>query len=157
MDEGALREEVVKLLRGAQAHVSLEYAIDDLSLEWCTQSPPGLHSVWQLLEHMRVTQEDILRYTLDPAWESPKWPDEYWPENLSFLPRETWQATRIGFERDLNSAVTLTQEAPLTAPIPHGEGRTYLRQLLLIADHNAYHLGQIVNVRKMLGQWGNSR
>ena len=154
MDEGALREEVVKLLRGAQAHVSVEHAIHDLSLEWCTQSPPGLHSVWQLLEHMRVTQEDILRYTLDPEWESPEWPDDYWPENLSFLPVATWQATRTGFEEDLESAVQLAREADLTAPIPHGEGRTYVRQLLLIADHNAYHLGQIVDIRKMLGQWG---
>ena len=152
MDE-TLREEVVKLLRGAQAHVTLEYALEDLSPEWRAHRHPGLHSIWQLLEHMRVAQEDILRYTEDPTWTSPAWPDEYWSETVSFLPEETWQKTRAGFERGLDEAVALAQSADLISSIPHGEGRTYLRQLLLIADHNAYHLGQIVAVRKMLGQW----
>ena len=153
MDDAALREEVVKLLRGAQAHVTLDYALEGLSPEWRAHRQPGLHSIWQLLEHMRVAQEDILRYTLDPGWTSPAWPDGYWPENLSFLPEETWQKTRQGFQSDLDDAAQLAQEVDLTSSIPHGEGRTYLRQLLLIADHNAYHLGQIVVVRKMLGQW----
>lgn len=153
MDEGALREEVIKLLRGAQAHITLEHALKDISPEWRAHRQPGLHSIWQLLEHMRVAQEDILRYTLHPEWTSPEWPDDYWPENLSFLSEEVWTKTRTGFEKDLDEAVRLAQEADLTSSIPHGEGRTYLRQLLLIADHNAYHLGQIVAIRKMLGQW----
>ncbi len=157
MSDETLREEVIKLLRGAQAHVTLEHALEDLKPEWRAHRHPGLHSIWQLLEHTRVAQEDILRYTTDPAWTSPEWPGEYWPENLSFLPEETWQETRRGFESGLDEAVALAQDAEripdLTASIPHGEGRTYLRQLLLIADHNAYHLGQIVAVRKMLGQW----
>ena len=153
MNGETLREEVIKLLRGAQAHVTVEYALEDLSPEWRSHRQAGLHSIWQLLEHMRVAQEDILRYTTDPEWESPEWPNEYWSQNLSFLPEETWQKTRSGFERGVDEAVTLAREADLSASIPHGEGRTYLRQLLLIADHNAYHLGQIVAIRKLLGQW----
>ena len=153
MDERALREEVVKLLRGAQAHVTLESALEGLGGEWRAHRHPGLHSIWQLLEHMRVAQEDILRYTTDPDWTSPDWPDEYWPENVSFLSEQTWTETLAGFEKDLNRAIELAQEAELTSSIPHSKGHTYLRQLLLIADHNAYHLGQIVAIRKMLGQW----
>ena len=151
--DSAVREEVVKLLRGAQAHVTLEYALEGLGPEWRAHHPPGLHSVWQLLEHMRVAQEDILRYTLDAAWISPAWPEEYWPDAPLFLSEETWRETRAGFEGDLERAVQLAQTADLTSSIPHGEGRTVLRQLLLIADHNAYHLGQIVVARKLLGQW----
>ena len=155
MNDAALREEVVKLLRGAQAHVTLEHALEDLGPEWRAHHHPGFHSIWQLLEHMRVAQEDILRYTTDPDWQSPEWPDEYWPENLFALSEETWQQTRSGFEQDLEWAISLAREADLTKSIPHGEGRTYLRQLLLIADHNAYHLGQIVAVRRLLGQWSS--
>ena len=103
---------------------------------------------------MRLAQEDILRYTLDPAWKSPAWPEGYWPAQPD--PRDDeWNASVSVFEADLQHVVALTRDASrdLTAAIPHGEGRTYLRQILLVADHNAYHLGQIVQTRKLLGAW----
>ena len=111
--------------------------------------------MWQLLEHIRITQEDILRYTLDPNWHSPAWPEGYWPENRSDLSDEAWQGACLEYERDLRGLIALAQNPAyeLTAEIPHGEGRTYLRQLLLVADHSAYHTGQIVSLRRTLGDW----
>jgi hypothetical protein len=104
---------------------------------------------------MRVAQEDILRYTLDPNWTSPAFPTGYWPAAESPPTDSEWEASRTAFRRDLDEVCALARdpERDLTATIPHGEGRTYLRQVLLVADHNAYHLGQIVLTRKLLGAW----
>lgn len=155
MDEKVLREGLVELLEGGHAHVTLEKALAGLDPKHRGARPgTGLHSVWEELEHMRIAQEDILRYTLDPAWESPDWPSGYWPKRES--PTEAqWDSTVARFQADLEEVSSLVREAgrDLTAPIPHGEGRTYLRQVLLVADHNAYHLGQIVQTRKLLGSW----
>ncbi len=104
---------------------------------------------------MRIAQEDILRYTLSAQWESPKWPEGYWPNPKTKLNAAVWDSAVKGFFADLGELKALVQnrEIDLTAEIPHGEGRTYLREVLLAADHNAYHTGQIVMVRKMLGDW----
>ena len=151
----SLRRAVVELLQRGGAHARLEDVLSGLRPEWRTHRPPGAHSIWQLMEHIRITQEDILHYTLDASWRSPVWPEGYWPENPSDLPESTWQNTCSGYERDLQKLVALAQNPAydLTAEIPHGEGRTYLRQLLLVADHAAYHTGQIVSLRRTLGDW----
>ncbi len=151
----SLRETVVELLQGGAAHVRLGDALSGLRPEWRTHRPPGLHSVWQLLEHIRITQEDILRYTLDSDWRSPSWPEGYWPENPSDLPEGVWQDTYLRYERDLQELVALARNPAyeLAAEIPHGDGRSYLRQLLLVADHAAYHTAQIVSLRRALGDW----
>ena len=150
-----LRQAVAGLLEGGGAHVTLEDALSGLEPEWRTHRPPGLHSVWQLLAHLRIVQEDLLRYTLDPTWTSPDWPDETWPENPSDLPEALWQETLAAYRRDLSELVALAQNPAytLTDELPHGEGRTYLRQLLLAADHAAYHVGQIVSLRRARGDW----
>ncbi len=155
MTADALRLTVLELLRGKQAHASLEDALSGLLPEWRTHHPPGLHSIWQLVEHIRITQEDIVRYTLDPQWRSPPWPEGYWPENHSDLAEATWQATLAGYRGTLQELEALAQDPTrdLTAELPHGEGRTYLRQLLLAADHTAYHTGQIISLRRALGDW----
>jgi hypothetical protein len=103
---------------------------------------------------MRIAQEDILRYTLDKNWKSPKWPEEHWPDNNKFTDG-LWNESVNNFFSDMDELLQLTQnsEIDLTAEIPHGEGRTYLRELLLVIDHNAYHCGQIVLVRKLLNDW----
>ncbi len=103
---------------------------------------------------MRIAQEDILRYTLAPGWRSPKWPEGYWPRTKRPTPAE-WKASVAGFGRDLDEVIALARDPKrdLTARIPHGEGRSYLRQVLLVADHNAYHLAQIVTARRLLGDW----
>jgi hypothetical protein len=102
---------------------------------------------------MRIAQEDILRYAVDPEWESPEWPDGYWPE-VETPTEKQWARSLEAFQRDLEGVKTLVRDTgDLTAEIPHGEGRTYLREVLLVADHNAYHLGQVVDIRRVLGAW----
>ena len=156
MDDSVLREQLVELLRGGEAHVKADAALADVNPQFRNvRPPPEVHSVWEELEHMRIAQQDILRYTLDSSWASPKWPDGYWPTSTDKVTDEMWQASVDGFFADLKELETLVRDTSvdLTAKIPHGEWRTYLRQILLVADHNAYHLGQIVQTRKLLGDW----
>ena len=156
MDDAILRETLVELLRGRQAHVGVRQAIEGLKPELRHVRPQdGEHSVWEDFEHMRIAQEDILRYTLDDAWQSPEWPRGYWPPPADRIADEMWEASVAAFFADLEEVIKLVSDTAidLTASIPHGEGKTYLREVFLVADHNAYHLGQIVQTRKLLGDW----
>lgn len=156
MNDLVLRKELVELLKGGQAHVTIEMALVRLDPRLRNVRPKGgPHSVWEVLEHLRIAQNDILRYTLDASWVSPQWPNGYWPADPQSFSDETWSATVSGFSADFERVITLIQDpaVDLTAEIPHGEGRTYLREILLVADHNAYHIGQIVQIRKALGNW----
>ena len=156
MDESVLREQLVELLRGGEAHVKTDAALANVDPQFRSVRPPAeVHSVWEELEHMRIAQQDILRYTLDASWTSPEWPEGYWPAKAESVTDEMWQASLDGFLADLDELVGLVRDSAvdLTAKIPHGDWRTYLRQILLMADHNAYHLGQIVQARKLLGDW----
>ena len=156
MDDAVLRESLVELLRGKQAHVSLRQAIEGLEPQLRNARPQaGVHSVWEDLEHIRIAQEDILRYTLDAAWQSPEWPGGYWPPPTDRITDEIWDTSVNAFFADLEEVIALVSDTriDLTASIPHGEGKTYLREVFLVADHNAYHVGQIVQTRKLLGDW----
>lgn len=156
MDDPRLRRDLLELLAGRSAHVSPEQAFARLPPRRRAARPPkGGHSVWELLEHLRIAQEDILRYTLEPGWRSPNWPEGYWPE-VEVPTEGQWRASLAAFRRDLEAVRDLVRDPSrdLTAEIPHGEGRSYLREVLLVADHNAYHLGQVVEVRRQLGAWG---
>jgi uncharacterized damage-inducible protein DinB len=156
MDDTVVREQLVGLLKGGEAHVKTEAALNGVSAKFRSVRPaPGVHSVWEELEHMRLAQEDILRYTLDASWKSPDWPEGYWPPENQTATDEMWRASVDGFFSDLEelAAVVRDPKVDLTSKLPHGEWRTYLRQVLLVADHNAYHLGQIVQARKLLGDW----
>ena len=155
MDERRLRADLVELLKGGSAHVTWERALDGLAPELRAASPgPGLHTIWELVEHVRIAQEDILRYTLDARWKSPAWPSGYWPRVKR--PTEVrWRKSVEGFGRDLEAVLALVRDpgVDLTAPIPHGGGHSPLREALLVADHNAHHLGQVVQARRLLGAW----
>jgi len=156
MDDSVLRKNLVDLLRGGHAYVTPEKALAEVKAEVRNaRAADGLHSVWEELEHIRIAQEDILKYTLDPSWKSPKWPEGYWPAQADTATEEKWSDSVARFLADREKVIALIEDSSvdLTAKIPHGEGRTYLRQVLLIADHNAYHLGQIVQTRKALGDW----
>jgi uncharacterized damage-inducible protein DinB len=156
MDDSVLREQLAELMRGGEAHVKADAALANVDPQFRNVRPPAdVHSVWEELEHMRIAQQDILRYTLDASWTSPEWPDGYWPANAENVTDEIWQASLDGFFADREELITLVQDSTvdLTAKIPHGDWRTYLRQILLVAEHNAYHLGQIVQTRKLLGDW----
>ena len=155
MHEENLRKSLADFLNKALAHAAVKDAINNIKPELRNVQPQkGIHSVWEEFEHMRITQEDILRYTLDSNWKSPKWPDEYWPDNEKFNDK-AWNDSVKKFFSDLDEVIKLTKNSKidLTSEIPHGEGRTYLRELLLIIDHNAYHCGQIILVRKFLNDW----
>jgi len=158
MNDNVLREQLVKLLRGGEAHVKYREALEGVSAKHRNTRPsPESHSVWEELEHLRIAQEDILRYTLDANWKSPKWPEGYWPKlGTPEITDHMWTDSVNGFFSDLEEMVDLVNNDAydLTATFPHGEFRTYLRQILLVADHNAYHIGQIVQTRKILGDWG---
>jgi hypothetical protein len=158
MDEAqsVLRQGLVDLLTRDQAHVGPRKALAGVRPENRHRRPrPGEHSVWEQLEHLRLAQEDILRYTLDPGWTSPEWPSGYWPPPNAEPSEEAWTASVAAFLAGIDEAAALVRDPAreLTARLPHGEGRTYLRQVLLIADHNAYHLGQLVATRKALDDW----
>jgi hypothetical protein len=158
MNDTTFRENLVELLRGGSAHVGVADALKGVKPETRSARPvPGARSVWDELEHMRLAQEDILRYTLDPAWVSPPWPEGHWPIGEGEVSDEAWESSVTRFLAELDEVVALARDTgcDLTAEIPHGEGRTYMRQILLVADHNAYHLGQIVQLRKALGDWGS--
>ncbi len=152
--QAQLRKELVELLRGGHAHVGCEKAFAGIPPEHRTASPgPSHHSLWELLEHMRLAQEDILRYALDPRWKSPKWPEGYWPKAQPTGAQ--WKASLAAFHGDLHAEVALVEDRSrdLLALLPHGEGRSSLRQVLLVADHNAHHQGQVVSARRLLGNW----
>ena len=155
MDDGALRRNLVELLEGGSAHVALRRALDGIAPEARGARPAGATTtIWHELEHMRIAQEDILRYTLDASWRSPDWPSGYWPGDGP--PDDAaWEESLRRFFSDLDEVVALVEDGgrDLTAEVPHGEGRIYLRQVLLVADHHAYHIGQIVMLRKLLGDW----
>lgn len=157
MNDSILREHLVNLLRGGQAHVTVQQALNDLKPASRNVRPVnGEHSVWEDWEHVRLAQEDILRYTIDASWVSPPFPDGYWPKATEQVTEEMWAKSVAAFFADLEEVINLAQnlDIDLTAEIPHGEGgHTYLREILLVADHNAYHLGQIVQTRKALGEW----
>ena len=156
MNDKNLRKNMVDLLIGKGAHVSVDAALKNLKPELRNVRPDNnSHSVWELFEHMRIAQEDILRYTLDSSWESPSWPDDYWPDYELELTDDIWNNSVKSFKEDLDELVELANNTKidLTSEIPHGEGRTYLRELLLVGDHNAYHTGQIALVRKALNNW----
>jgi uncharacterized damage-inducible protein DinB len=156
MDESVFRAQLVSLLQGGEAHVKAEAALADIDPQFRNVRPTAdVHSIWEELEHLRIAQEDILRFTIDSSWESPKWPDGYWPGENQQVTDEMWEASVEAFMADLEEVTKIAREPnlDLTAKIPHGQGQTYLRQILLVADHNAYHLGQIVQVRKLMGDW----
>lgn len=156
MDDSVLRAQLIALLQGGEAHVKAESALANVGSQVRSVRPAAdVHSVWEELEHLRIAQEDILRFTVNHSWKSPKWPDGYWPVVTEKVTDEMWEQALGGFFKDLEEMIDLVRNVSfdLTAKIPHGEGQTYLREILLVADHNAYHLGQIVQARKLLGDW----
>lgn len=156
MNDKNLRENLIELINGGSAHLTFEEAINQVNPEIRNFRPdPGLHSIYEELEHMRIAQEDIYRYTIEKGWVSPSWPEGYWPDKNDDISDEEWQSTIDRFKKDLDGLIQLIrdEDLDLTSVIPHGQGRTYLREILLVADHNAYHLGKIVDIRKTLGDW----
>ena len=148
-----LRKHVLNLLRMEGAHLTFDDAVAGLPAALRGLKPPGApHTPWQLLEHLRIAQWDILDFSRNPAYQEMKFPDDYWPKTEAPPDAAAWDKSVEQFRRDLKAMEDLISDAGanLTAPIPHGQGQTLLREALLVADHNSYHLGQLVLVRKLL-------
>ena len=155
MSDTAVREHLVGLLSGRGAHVPFEQAVADVPEELRGVIPDGAaSSLWQQLEHVRIAQWDILEFSRDPDHVSPEYPDGYWPDTVA-PPAAAWQRSIDAFLADGAAMVKLVSdpEADLYTPFPHGTGQTLLREALVVADHNAYHVGQIVLLRRLLGCW----
>jgi len=155
-NDRALREHVLYLLGEGGAHLSFDDAIKGLPAERRSEKPSGMdHSVWDLVEHIRIAQADILEFSRDRKHKSPEWPEGYWPANNKPPTTAQWNASIKNVRADLKAMQGLVKNpnTDLFAKIPWGDGQTILREALLIADHNAYHVAQIVDVRKLLGVW----
>ncbi len=151
-----LREHLMNLLTGGGAHLHIDDAVRDFPAALRGTRPAGLpHTAWQLLEHLRIAQWDILEFSCSAKHVSPEFPDGYWPKTEAPPDESAWQKSLADFRRDLREMIALVNNprTDLYARIPHGDGQTILREALLVADHNAYHLGQIVDLRRALGAW----
>lgn len=154
--DASLRQHVLDLLTGGHAHADFESAIRDIAPAQRGKRPQGAaHSPWEVLEHMRIAQWDILEFSRDPGHQSPDWPGGYWPATPAPPDDKAWDKSVRAFRRDLKAIGDLVKNpaTDLFAPIPHGSGQTVLREVLLVADHNAYHLGELVLLRRLLGAW----
>jgi len=154
--EQSLRQHVLYLLAGGGAHAKFDDVIQGLPAKLRGKKPAKYpHSPWMLLEHMRLAQWDILEFSRNPKHVSPDWPKGYWPELEAPASASAWNKSIKQFRADLQAmqALVADSKTDLFARIPWGDGQTILREALLVADHNAYHLGQLVDVRRMLGAW----
>lgn len=149
-----LRAQLVKLLDSEDAHVGFDAAVDGLPAKLRGVRPIGFeHSAWEVLEHLRLAQHDILSFCVDREYHEMKWPDQYWPPSGAPPDDHAWDASIAAFRRDRDALKKLAREADLFAKVPNGDAQTFLRELLLAADHAAYHVGQLVDVRRALGAW----
>jgi len=157
MSDQALRDQLVRVLDWEEAHVGFDKAIEGLPAEQRGVRAPGFeHSVWELVEHVRIAQEDILDFCVNPKYvHTMKWPDDYWPTHPAPPNAAAWDDSIASFKREREKLKQLTRETKdLYALVPTGKGQqTYLRGLLLVVDHNTYHVGQIVAVRRAIGAW----
>jgi hypothetical protein len=150
----SLRDQLLDLLNGGQAHATFDAAMGDWPVQLAGAKIANFpHTAWMLLEHMRMAQWDILEFSRNPKYISPKWPEEYWPTVEAPRDEKAWKASMAAFKKGLRSMAQLVgnRKTDLFARIPWGDEQTILREALLVADHNAYHLGQLVMLRKSIG------
>jgi len=154
--DAALRKQLVALLSGSEAHADLEAAVKNLPADLRGKRPEnGEHSPWEILEHLRIAQWDILDFSRNPKYKTMQWPEDYWPKSPAPPSDKAWHASIKAFREDLKAICDLVSDpaTDLYAKIPHGDGQTILRQALLTSDHNSYHIGQLILTRKLLGAW----
>ena len=152
----ALREHLLELLKGGGAHAKFGDAVADLPDDLRGKKVEGLpYTFWMVLEHMRIAQWDILDFSVNPKYKAMKWPDGYWPKTEAPPSAAAWNNSIKEFKKDLKAMQDLVAnpKTDLYAKILWGEGQTVLREALLVADHNAYHLGQLVTLRRLSGAW----
>jgi hypothetical protein len=156
IDEHVLREQLLQLLRGGNAHMPFDDAVAGFPTDRINDRPPHVsYSPWHLLEHLRITQWDILEFVRNPQHVSPEWPRGYWPAPDEMADTGRWLQTLRAFRADLAAMEALAEDESLdlSAPLPHAPGYTILREILLVADHNAYHIGEFAILRQVMGTW----
>ncbi len=149
-----LRKQLVDQLTQEHAHISFYDAVKGLEQDDIGIRPQELpHSIWELVEHIRIAQEDIVKFCVDSEYKSPEWPDGYWPDQKAPSGMEEWEQALQQIESDLQQMVGIVKnpDNDLLKPIPHGDGQTLFREAILSIDHNSYHTGQIVTIRRLLG------
>ncbi|MFZ0800771.1 MAG: DinB family protein [Terriglobales bacterium] len=152
----SLRQHLLELLQGGHAHATFDAVIANLPANLRGKKPAGYpHSLWMLLEHLRLAQWDILEFSRNPKYSAPKWPDDYWPKSAAPPSAAAWNASVKKFRADLTTTQNLVKNprTDLFAKIPWGDGQTILREVLLLADHNSHHLAQMIDIRRLLGAW----
>jgi len=155
-NQSRIRQLLLEQLSGRNAHVDFEKAVEKLSLSDLGVKPENFpHTIWELVEHIRIAQHDIVAFSQDPDYESPAWPEGYWPESDKPSDRNKWEKSLEAVKRDHQEMVGLIKDEKndLLAPLEHGDGQTLFREAMLIVDHNAYHIGQIVQMRKAMNIW----
>lgn len=154
--DAVLRDHLARLLSWEDAHAGYDTAVAGIASDLQGIRPEGLpHSAWEIVEHLRITQHDILDFCRDPAYRERDWPADYWPPAPAPPDPDAWEASLRAYREDRRALQQLATDpsVDLAARIPHGSGQTYLRELILVADHSAYHVGQLVLVRRLLGVW----
>jgi DinB superfamily len=152
-DSVSLSAQLVEAMRGHYAHIDFDAALENFPIEARGAKPHGApHTPWQILEHMRIAQEDILEFSRNPQHQSPKWPEGYWPKTEAPPDSKAWDQSVRAFQKDAREMKKLVENSQqdLFKPFEHGEGQTLLREALLVGSHNSYHLGQLVFLKKML-------
>jgi uncharacterized damage-inducible protein DinB len=155
MDE-IVREHIAKALAWKDAHATFDDAVEGLPAAQRGQRVEGFpHTMWQLVEHVRIAQADLLDFSRNPTYQEMEWPGDYWPKEAGPADEREWRRSveRVREDREELARLARDTAIDLTARIPHGSGQTYLRELLLAADHTAYHVGQMVVLRRLLGSW----
>ena len=155
-EHSKLIRELTNLLQKGHAHVSFNDAVKNIPFELLGRKPHGLsYSIWQIAEHLRIAQWDILDFSRNENYKEMQWPAEYWPKEDAPADETAWQNCIAAINSDLNEFIDLLRDpdADIFKPFPHGSGQTLLREALLIADHNSYHTGQIIVIRRLLGNW----
>jgi uncharacterized damage-inducible protein DinB len=151
-----LREQLIALLRGGQAHATFEAVVAGFPVDRAGERPANApHSAWELIEHMRIAQHDILRFSQTADYDSPVWPDGYWPKSPAPLNASEWDNSVRAFQADLSTFEAMLRDPAqdLYQPFPWGDGQTLLREALVLAEHQSYHIGQLVLLRRLLGIW----
>jgi len=158
--EALIRQQLIARLRGRGAHMPFQQAVADFPMDRINEEfPNGTYSSWALLEHLRLTQRDILEYCVNPNYEQRPHPEGYWPAPGALATPEDWQQTIDVFLSELDELVAIVEDpdTDLYAPIPWGGDHTILREILIIADHNAYHVGELAIMRQVMGTWPQGR
>lgn len=160
MDLEDLRRQLVRLLDGVDAHMPFEEAVEEFPDKAMNERPPNVaYTPWHLVEHLRLTQWDILDYVTNPAYVEREWPREYWPDPSATATRADWNASVAGFltDRAALRSLVLDEARDLFAVIPGTPGHTLLREVRIVADHNAYHVGELAILRQVMGSWPSGR